>query len=164
MLGPEIFCGGTGGDDWHGHRSRHPRASPKRSMQRLADEEEDGWCVIGDLIVRGRGSMTNVSRFRHERIAKSLARRFYNSGALRRRRCHILRGLARCFRLTSSLPVLIDDLMLGASKDEGKSPLANRYHLRGDRRDNPEFVGAGPRPRRSFTIFLGPRANRALWC
>jgi hypothetical protein len=33
--------------------------------------------------------------------------------------------------------------MLRALKDEGKSPLAYRYHLRGDRRDNPEFVLSG---------------------
>ena len=33
--------------------------------------------------------------------------------------------------------------MLRALKEAGKSPLAYRYHMRGDKRDNPEFVLSG---------------------
>jgi hypothetical protein len=36
-----------------------------------------------------------------------------------------------------------DDLLAQAQREQGKSPLVTRYHLRGDRRDNPELPALG---------------------
>src|SRR5262249_57343863 len=71
---------------------------------------------------------------------RARAEKFYNSGAVAPSALH--RGLAS---LPFGLVVTTcrDDLMLRALKEAGKSSLAYRYHMRGDKRDNPEFVLSG---------------------
>jgi len=139
MLGPEVSAA-PAETDGAAIVSRNHESFAETLMQRLADElEEDGRRVIGDSIAAVAQQYEDASGFGTNAL-RALAEKFYNSGALAPSALH--RGLA-------SLPFGLivttshDDLMLRALKDEGKSPLAYRYHLRGDRRDNPEFVLSG---------------------
>jgi len=139
MLGPEVSAA-PAETDGAAIVSRNHESFAETLMQRLADElEEDGRRVIGDSLAAVAQQYEDASGFGTNAL-RALAEKFYNSGALAPSALH--RGLA-------SLPFGLivttshDDLMLRALKDEGKSPLAYRYHLRGDRRDNPEFVLSG---------------------
>ena len=108
--------------------------------RRLADElEEDGRRVIGDSLASVAQQYEDADGFGTNAL-RALAGKFYNSGALAPSALH-----HRLASLPFSLIVTTchDDLLLRALKEAGKSPLAYRYHLRGDKRDNPEFILTG---------------------
>jgi hypothetical protein len=108
--------------------------------RRLTSElEEDGRRVTGDSLAAVAQQYEDADGFGPNAL-RALAEKFYNSRAFSPSALH--RGLA-------SLPFGLivttghDDLLARALKEAGKTPLAQRYHLRGDKRDNPEFVLSG---------------------
>jgi hypothetical protein len=120
--------------------SRNNESFAEALMRQLADElEEDSRRVIGDSLAAVAQQYEDAAGFGTNAL-RARAEKFYNSGALAPSALH--RGLA-------SLPFGLivttchDDLMVRALKEAGKSPLAYRYHMRGDKRDNPEFVLSG---------------------
>jgi len=120
--------------------SRNNESFAEALMRRLSDElEEDGRRVIGDSLAAVAQQYEDAAGFGTNAL-RARAEKFYNSGALAPSALH--RGLAS---LPFGLVVTTchDDLMLRALKEAGKSPLAYRYHMRGDKRDNPEFVLSG---------------------
>jgi SIR2-like domain/TIR domain len=139
MLGQEVAAApaGAGGAVL---LPRNHESFAEGLIRRLTDElEEDGRRVIGDSLAAVAQQYEDASGFGTNAL-RARAEKFYNSDALAPSALH--RGLAS---LPFSLIVTTchDDLLLRALKDEGKSPLAYRYHLRGDRRENPEFVLSG---------------------
>lgn len=67
---------------------------------------------------------------------RALTERFYASG----RQCpsEVHRRLAK-LPVSLILTTCYDGLLSSALRDAGKKPLIQRFHLRGDKRDNPEF-------------------------
>ena len=137
MLGQEVSATPAEADR---AGSRNDDGFAEALMRQLADElEEDGRRVIGDSLAAVAQQYEDAAGFGTNAL-RARAEKFYNSGALAPSALH--RGLA-------SLPFCLivttchDDLMLRALKEAGKSPLAYRYHMRGDKRDNPEFVLSG---------------------
>ena len=78
---------------------------------------------------------------------------------------------SKAHRLIGGLPFSLilttahDDLLERALRNAGKSPSIERYHFRGDRRDNGEFMipGAPDHPLFGTACSAIPR-SRALWC
>jgi hypothetical protein len=103
---------------------------------RLASElEDDNRRVSGSTLAAVAQQYEDAEGFGPNTM-RALAAQFYMSAAHRPSDVH--RSLAL---LPFSLIVTTchDDLMTHALRDSGKKPLVCRYHLRGDRHDNPEF-------------------------
>ena len=137
MLGQEVSATPAEADR---AGSRNNEGFAEALMRQLAEElEEDGRRVIGDSLAAVAQQYEDAAGFGTNAL-RARAEKFYNSGALAPSALH--RGLA-------SLPFGLivttchDELMVRALKEAGKSPLAYRYHMRGDKRDNPEFVLSG---------------------
>jgi hypothetical protein len=71
---------------------------------------------------------------------RALAQKFYHSQAYSPSAVH--RALA-ALPFSLIITTCHDELLLRALKESGKSPLHQRYNMRGDKRDNPEFMLSG---------------------
>ena len=108
--------------------------------RQLAEElEDDGRRVTGDALAAVAQQYEDAQGFGPNAL-RALAQKFYHSHMDAPSDVH--RALAV---LPFSLIVTTchDDLLSRALRDAGKSPLDQRYHLRGDKRDNPEFALSG---------------------
>lgn len=139
MLGQEVSASPVAGNGAAAVPQHHESFAAGLMRQLTGELEEDGRRVVGDSLAAVAQHYEDASGFGTNAL-RALAEKFYNSGALAPSALH---------RALASLPFGLivttchDDLLLRALKDEGKSPLAYRYHLRGDRRENPEFVLSG---------------------
>jgi TIR domain/SIR2-like domain len=109
-------------------------------MLQLAEElRDDGREVTGATLTAVAQQYEDAEGFGPNAL-RALAQKFYHSGAYLPSEVH--RALAA---LPFSLIVTTchDELLLRALKDNGKSPLRQRYNMRGDKRDNPEFMLSG---------------------
>jgi len=91
---------------------------------------------------------------------RETAARFYRSAGFMPSRAH---------RILAELPFSVvlttchDGLLQQAMADAGKAPMRERYHLRGDRRDNPEFgIPAGPHAPLVYHLFGEPDERESL--
>jgi len=138
MLGQEVPAQPTGAS---GVSAPNPLDSFGESLtRRLAAElEEDGRHVTADSLAAVAQQYEDADGFGATSL-HALAQKFYNSGAFGPSTVH--RGLAS---LPFSLIVTTchDDLLTRALNEVGKAPLVQRYHLRGDKRDNAEFLVMG---------------------
>ena len=108
--------------------------------RRLAEElEDDGRRVTGEALAAVAQQYEDAQGFGPNALW-ALAQKFYRSRTGAPSDVH--RALAA---LPFGLIVTTchDDLLSRALRDAGKAPLDHRYHLRGDKRDNPEFVLSG---------------------
>lgn len=103
--------------------------------------EEEGLSPVGNQLP-AIAQQCEDSEAIGEAQLRETAARFYRSVSFVPSRAHrILAELPFSLVLTSCH----DSLLRQAMTDVGKAPARERYHLRGDRRDNPEF-GAPPGP------------------
>jgi hypothetical protein len=105
--------------------------------RRLASElEDDSRRVTGSTLASVAQQYEDAQGFGPSSM-RSLAAQFYTSAAYNPSDVH---------HLLASLPFSLilttchDDLLTRALQESGKRPLVYRYHLRGDRHDNPEFT------------------------
>jgi len=109
-------------------------------MLQLAEElRDDGREVTGATLTAVAQQYEDAEDFGPNAL-RALAQKFYHSGAYLPSEVH--RALAA---LPFSLIVTTchDELLVRALKENGKSPLRQRYNMRGDKRDNPEFMLSG---------------------
>jgi hypothetical protein len=138
VLGQEVLAAPAGADG--AAVSRNDVSFAEALMRRLAAElEEDGRDVIGDSLSAIAQQYEDTDGFGRNAL-RAEAEKFYNSGTFAPSAVH--RGLAS---LPFSLIVTTchDGLFSRALEEAGKSPQPYRYHLRGDKRDNPEFFLSG---------------------
>lgn len=105
--------------------------------RRLVSElEDDNRRVTGSTLIEVAQQYEDAEGFGPNTM-RALAAQFYTSGAY---------GPSDVHRSLASLPFSLsmttchDDLLTRSLQESGKRPLVCRYHLRGDRRDNPEFT------------------------
>jgi hypothetical protein len=106
-------------------------------MLRLAEElRDDGRDVTGATLTAVAQQYEDAQGFGPNAL-RAFAQKFYNSGAYHPSEVH---------RLLAALPFSLivttchDELLLRTLKECGKAPLHQRYKMRGDKRDNPEFM------------------------
>lgn len=133
MLGPDIPIGAPSSD---------PRAGPDTSFgaalrRELARElEDDGRRVVGTTLAAIAQQYEDTDGFGPGAL-RATAERFLRAG---------LYGPSPVHAKLASLPISLvvttchDDLLIEALRGLGKAPIAQRYNIRGDRRDNPEFM------------------------
>jgi hypothetical protein len=104
-----------------------------------AELEDDGRRVSGTTLAAVAQQYEDAQGFGPNAL-RALAQKFYHSRPFAPSDVH---------QALASLPFSLivttchDDLLSRALQEAGKSPLVQRYHLRGDKRDNPEFVLSG---------------------
>jgi SIR2-like domain/TIR domain len=138
VLGQEVPAAPAGADG--AAVSRNDVSFAEALLRRLAAElEEDGRDVIGDSLSAIAQQYEDTDGFGRNAL-RAEAEKFYNSGAFAPSPVH---------RELASLPFSLiattchDGLFSRALEEAGKSPVTYRYHLRGDKRDNPEFFLSG---------------------
>jgi hypothetical protein len=105
--------------------------------RRLASElEEDSRHVTGSTPAGVAQQFEDAQGFGPNTM-RALAAQFYTSGAYRPSDVH--RSLA-LLPFTLIMTTCHDDLITDALRESGKRPLVCKYHLRGDKHDNPEFT------------------------
>ncbi len=131
VLGPEIPAGlasGAPADD---------RSLVDALTAELASElEEDDRRVAGHSLAAVAQQYEDAEGFGPNAL-RALAQRFYRSPRFVPSDAHAALG-SLPFGLI--LTTCQDDLLARALKAAGKEPIGQRYHLRGDKRDNPEFL------------------------
>lgn len=104
-----------------------------------AELEDDNRRVTGTTLSAVAQQYEDANGFGPNAL-KASAERFYNL------RCY---GVSDVYKALAALPFSLilttchDTLLTRALLDAGKKPIVQRYHLRGDKRDNPEFVLPG---------------------
>jgi hypothetical protein len=109
--------------------------------RRLAEElEEDGGRRVTGVTLAAVAQQYEDAQGFGTNALRALAETFYTSGAYVPSDVHdALAALPFSLILTTCH----DDLLTRALDAAGKRPLVQRYHLRGDRRENPEFMVPG---------------------
>ena len=108
--------------------------------QELASElEDDGRRVTGTTLATVAQQYEDAQGFGPNALRAS-AQKFYKSSAFRVSDAH---NALATLPFSLILTTCHDTLLARALEDAGKKPILQRYHLRGDRRDNPEFVLPG---------------------
>jgi hypothetical protein len=138
VLGPEVPARiGTGGSE---DATAPPLTSADALRNKLAEElEEDGHRVTATSLAGVAQQYEDAEGFGPSTL-RSQAAKFYASAPIEPSAAHrALGGLP--------FPLIIstchDRLLADALEKSGKSPVAYRFNLRGDRSDNPEFVIPG---------------------
>jgi hypothetical protein len=135
MLGSEIPASDLASD------SNTANLSLTEALRRqLARElEEDNRCPCGNALAALAQQYEDTEGFGPTTL-RATAERFFRSRAY---------GPSNVHRKLAALPFSLilttcqDRLLIQALKEAGKAPITQRYHLRGDMRDNPEFVVPG---------------------
>ncbi len=133
VLGPEISADSQG-------RETRPDSLTERLARALADElEVDGRRPAGGTLAAIAQHYEDSEGFGPAAL-RAEAERFYRDvGAVPSSVHHMLASLPFPLVLTTG-----QDGLFGRSLEQaGKSPLVQRYHLRADRRENPEFAIPG---------------------
>ena len=121
--------------------------------------EDDGRRVTGATLAAVAQQYEDAQGFGPNAL-RALAQKFYHS-----RKC----VPSDMHRALASLPISLivttchDDLLSRALQEAGKSPLVKRYHLRGDKRDNPEFMLSGAPNAPVVTTSSAMPTSRAHW-
>ena len=130
VLGPEIPAGTVGAPVGAAASS-----FVEKLTGALATElEEDDSASRNDL-GRGRAAVRGRRRLRPQCVAGACGRFYKSSGFVPSQVHAALAELPFSLILTTCQ----DDLMAHALQAAGKNPIVQRYNLRGDKRDNPEF-------------------------
>jgi hypothetical protein len=133
VLGPEIPAGIAVGAPTDGADTSFVEALTKALAQEL---EEDNQLVTGDTFAAVAQQYEDAKDFGPSAL-RALTERFYKSPCFVPSDVHAMLG-ALPFSLI--LTTCQDDLLARALVAAGKDPIIQRYHLRGDKRDNPEFL------------------------
>jgi hypothetical protein len=157
VLGPEIAAASPGRSADDGK----PDDSFAEALTcRLASElEEDGRRVTGATLAAVAQQYEDTQGFGPSAL-RALASEFYTSSVYAPSSVH--HALARLpFGLI--LTTCHDDLFARALAAAGKKPLVQRYHLRGDKLDNPEFLLPGqPDTPSIYHLFGEAREPRSM--
>jgi hypothetical protein len=109
------------------------------TLKLAAELEEDNRRVTGETLAAVAQQYEDTEGFGPNAL-RALAEKFYKSQAYGPSNVHIvLASLPFSLILTTGH----DNLLARALEASGKKPIIQRYHLRGDKRDNPEFVLPG---------------------
>lgn len=129
------------------------------TTQLAAELEEDNRKVTGEALAAIAQQYEDAQGFGPNAL-RALAERFYNSGQFAPSDVHVaLATLPFSLILTTCQ----DDLLCRALKDCGKEPVVQRYNLRGDKRDNAEFMLTGsPRTPVIYHLFGHAREPGSL--
>ena len=113
-----------------------------------AELEEDNRRVSGATLAAVAQQYEDAEGFGPNAL-RALAQKFYKSPRFAPSEVHAaLAALPFSLILTTCQ----DDLLARALQAAGKDPIVQRYHLRGDKRDNPEFLlPSSPQTRWSIT-------------
>lgn len=132
VLGPEIPVGTVGAPAGAGDVS----FADALTRVLAAELEEDDWRVTGTTLAAVAQQYEDAQDFGPNAL-RALAEKFYKSPQFVPSPVHTaLAALPFSLILTTCQ----DDLMADALQAAGKGPIVERYHLRGDKRDNPEFL------------------------
>lgn len=133
VLGPEIPAGRTA----EAQTDRAGRSFAEALTAELAAElEDDDRRVSGDTLAAVAQQYEDAKGFGPNTL-RALAEKFYKSPRFAPSDVHTtLASLPFSLVLTTCQ----DDLLTRALQAAGKDPIVQRYHLRGDKRDNPEFL------------------------
>jgi hypothetical protein len=133
VLGPEIPAGSAGGAASGPDASSFAEAL---TAALAAELEEDNRRVSGATLAAVAQQYEDAEGFGPNAL-RALAQKFYKSPRFVPSEVHAaLAALPFSLILTTCQ----DDLLAQALRDAGKDPIVQRYHLRGDKRDNPEFL------------------------
>jgi len=147
VLGPEIPV--AQGGEAAGESTAALTVTQALARRLAAAMEEEGLRPVGAQLPAVAQQCEDAEEFGEAQLRETAAR-FYRSASFVPSRAHrILAELPFSLVLTTCHDGLIRQAMV----DAVKSPTCERYHLRGDRRDNPEF-GAPPGPEAPLVYHL----------
>jgi hypothetical protein len=132
LLGPEIPASISGADD----EGKVTRVQEMLARQLARELEEDNRRPSGNTLAAIAQQYEDADGF-GPTVLRTAAEGFFRSNAF---------GPSDAHRKLAALPFSLilttcqDGLLIQALKDAGKTPVLQRYHLRGDMRENPEFV------------------------
>jgi hypothetical protein len=133
VLGPEIPAGTAAGAPADGAAASFVEAL---TAALAAELEEDNRRVSGGTLAAVAQQYEDAEGFGPSAL-RALAQKFYKSPRFAPSQVHAaLASLPFSLILTTCQ----DDLLAHALLAAGKDPIVQRYHLRGDKRDNPEFL------------------------
>ncbi len=133
ILGPEIpvaFLTTTSADQ------ENENLAEVLTAELTSELEDDGHQVAGKTLAAVAQQYEDAEGFGPNAL-RALTQRLYRSTHYTPSSVH-----ARIASLPFGLILTTcqDDLLVRALVDHGKEPIVQRYHLRGDKRDNPEFI------------------------
>ncbi len=135
VLGPEIPAGTVDAP-----ADPAGRSFAEALTQVLAAElEEDNRRVTGTTLSAVAQQYEDAEGFGSNAL-RALAEKFYKSPHIMPSRIH---AALAALPFSLILTTCHDDLLAHAFKEAGKAPIVARYHLRGDKHDNPEFMVPG---------------------
>jgi hypothetical protein len=131
VLGPEIAAGANGAAP-----AESSSFADALTATLAAELAEDGRRVSGGTLAAVAQQYEDAEGFGPSAL-RALAQKFYKSPRFVPSDVHAaLAALPFSLVLTTCQ----DDLLAAALRAAGKDPIVQRYHLRGDKRDNPEFL------------------------
>ena len=157
VLGPEIAVAQTGDS---AADAQAPGTVTQALVRRIASViEEEGLRVVGNQLPAIAQQCEDCDALGPAQLRET-ASRFLRAARFVPSRAHrVLAELPFSLVLTSCH----DGLLQQAMTDVGKTPLRERYHLRGDRRDNPEFAApSGPEAPVLYHLFGTPDDRDSL--
>ena len=151
VLGPEIPAGIAGGAPSGPAASSFAEAL---TAALAAELEEDNRRVSGATLAAVAQQYEDAEGFGPNAL-RALAQKFYK---LPRFVPSEVQAVLAALPFSLILTTCQDDLLTRALMAAGKKPIVQRYHLRGDKRDNPEFLlPSSPQHRWSITCSAMPR-------
>lgn len=134
VLGSEIPVGNSSGVRDDGAQMSLVEALTAKLASEL---EDDNRRVMGDTLAAVAQQYEDIEG---SNVLRATAEKFYKSPRFIAGDAHAALGL---LPFSLILTTCQDNLLLQALKAAGKEPIVHRYHLRGDKRDNPEFLVPG---------------------
>lgn len=138
VLGPEIPVGHAS-DDAHAPLHEERSLTDELALALASELEDDNRRLGGKTLAALAQQYEDTEGFGASAL-RAKAERFYKSSAFKPSDVHTTLA-------SLPFPVILttcqDSLLTHSLVDAGKTPIKHRYHLRGDKRENPEFMLPG---------------------